>query len=70
MSDPDAYGLSPHKPKSWAKRKPAPWGGGGGRFCRPAWFDEPPPEELARARPALASGAIRNGGKPKPHTPS
>lgn len=33
------------------------------RFARPDWFDEPPPEQLAAARPGLAAGGIANSYK-------
>jgi len=57
------------KPRRWLDREPAPWGGGGGRFARPPWFNEPPPQEMARGinvarinNSALGrnSGGIRN----------
>jgi hypothetical protein len=60
MSELYPDGVLPHKPERWAKRKPAPWGGGGGRFARPQWFDEPQPEEMARARSGLSASGIRN----------
>jgi hypothetical protein len=61
--NPTPYGLSPHTPGRCAKRKPAPWGGGGGRFARPSWFDEPPPEQMAAPRSGLSASGIRNAAR-------
>ncbi len=49
----------PHTPRLWAKHKAVQFDGRG-RFARPAWFDEPPPEQMARARPGLSAGGVLN----------